>query len=101
VTGRHKAGAVHRAIDWTFVNRRTGGITVAQWPNVPLSIFIVATLVLRLLHPSGGAHTAARVVADASILLWALDEVGRGVNPFRRMLGVVVACAVIAGLTLH
>jgi hypothetical protein len=90
-----------RAIHWAFDNRRTGAITVAQWPNVPLSIFIVAGIVLRLAHPSGSAHAAWNVVADVSILAWALDEVVRGVNPFRRMLGVVVGGAVIAGLALH
>jgi hypothetical protein len=36
-----------------------------------------------------------------ALLVWALDEVARGVNPFRRMLGVVVLGAAIAGLALR
>jgi hypothetical protein len=90
-----------RAANWTFRNRRTGAITVAQWPNAPLVIFGVVTVVLRSFHPSGGVATAGRVVAGLALLVWALDEVARGVNPFRRMLGVVVLGAAIAGLALR
>ena len=48
-------------------------------------------------------QTAAgrRVVAGLALLVWTLDEVARGVNPFRRMLGVVVLGAAIAGLALR
>ena len=87
--------------NWIFRNRRTGAITVAQWPNVPLVIFGVVTVALRSFHPSGGIATAGRVVAGLALLLWALDEVVRGVNPFRRTLGVVVLGRGIAGLALR
>ena len=92
---------IRRVANWTFRNRQTGAITVAQWPNAPLVIFGVVTVALRSLHPSGGIGTAGRVVAGLALLVWALDEVARGVNPFRRMLGVVVLGAVIAGLALR
>jgi hypothetical protein len=32
----------------------------------------------------------AKVVAIGSLIFWALDEVVRGVNPWRRFLGVAV-----------
>jgi hypothetical protein len=92
---------IRRAANWTFRNRRTGAITVAQWPNAPLVIFGAITVALRSLHPSGGIATAGRVVAGLALLVWALDEVVRGVNPFRRMLGAVVLGATIAGLALR
>jgi hypothetical protein len=92
---------IRRVANWTFRNRQTGAITVAQWPNAPLVIFGVVTVALRSFHPSGGIGTAGRVVAGLALLVWALDEVTRGVNPFRRMLGVVVLGAVIAGLALR
>jgi hypothetical protein len=41
------------------------------------------------------------VIATASLLWWAGDEVLRGVNPFRRILGGAVAVAVVAGLLLR
>ncbi len=87
--------------NWIFRNRQTGAITVAQWPNVQLVIFGVVTVALRSFHPSGGIATAGRVVAGLAFLVWALDEVVRGVNPFRRMLGVVVLGVAIAGLALR
>jgi hypothetical protein len=27
-----------RIVRWLFINRRTDGITIAQWPNVALSV---------------------------------------------------------------
>jgi hypothetical protein len=100
MTAPGDGGRIRRAVDWTFRNRRTGAITVAQWPNIALGLFIAVTIGLRLFHPSGTVGTLGRVVAGASLVIWALDELMRGVNPFRRMLGVVVLGAVIAGLAL-
>ncbi|HVB91590.1 MAG TPA: hypothetical protein VND70_05765 [Acidimicrobiales bacterium] len=75
-------------------------MTVAQWPNVSLSIFIVLSVVLHFLQPRGGTETVLRVLADVAILVWAVDELVRGVNPFRRILGLVVIGATIARMTL-
>ena len=69
---------IRRVANWTFRNRQTGAITVAQWPNAPLVIFGVVTVALRSFHPSGGIGTAGRVVAGLALLVWALDEVTRG-----------------------
>lgn len=77
-------------IDWLFLNRHTGRITIAQWPNVPLGLFLVASGLRWLLDPSGGVRTALGVVATVGLLWWAVDEVVRGVNPWRRLLGGVV-----------
>jgi hypothetical protein len=91
-------GVAVRVLRWCFRSRRTGRLTVVQWPNIALWIFIVASLTVRVTHPSGLAHAVLRVVVVASLLVWALDEVTRGVNPFRRLLGAVVAAATIASL---
>ncbi|MGA7385701.1 MAG: hypothetical protein WBW81_13720 [Methylocella sp.] len=32
----------------------------------------------------------AKVIASGSLIVWALDEAVRGVNPWRRFLGVAV-----------
>jgi len=32
----------------------------------------------------------AKVVATGSLIVWSLDELVRGVNPWRRLLGIVV-----------
>lgn len=82
-------------IDWWFRDRTTGRIVVAQWPNAPLVIFLVARVAGRLTDPSG---PWLDVVGTAALLWWAGDEVLRGVNPFRRTLGAAVAAATVAAL---
>jgi hypothetical protein len=84
-------------IDWLFRNRATGEITIVQLPNIPLWIFIVSFWPARLLPPSG-FKTAAEWISTAALAVWAFDEVARGVNPFRRLLGGTVLFFVIMGL---
>jgi hypothetical protein len=74
--------------NWCFRNRQTNQITIGQFPNVALWIFFV-TVVLRWIVPTGAA---ARPYIDwvslGALAWWALDEVVRGVNPWRRILGL-------------
>lgn len=78
-------------LDWAFRSRVTGRITIAQAPNLPLWIFGAASIAASIaawLTPAGGsAATALRWLALSSLFVWALDELLRGVNPFRRALG--------------
>ncbi len=63
---------------------------MAQAPNLALVVFAVATVAGRLLD---GHHQASRVLSDVAsgaIVFWSLDELIRGVNPWRRVLGAVV-----------
>ena len=87
---------VRRLLLWCFRNRETGAITVAQTPNLALSVFLVATAILWLTHPTGAISTMAQVVATGSLVVWALDEVVRGVNPWRRFLGIAVLVYVVS-----
>ena len=41
-----------------------------------------------------------RIVALLSLTIWALDEIVRGVNPWRRCLGAVVLIGIIVSLGL-
>jgi hypothetical protein len=75
-------------------------MTVAQWPNVSLSVFIALSLALHLFHPKGGFENVFHVLAYAALLVWAVDELVRGVNPFRRILGLAVIAATIGTLAL-
>ncbi len=90
--------AIRRAVDWAFVDRRSGGYTVAQFPNLPLGAFLVLTVVRLAARPAGTAGTALHVAADVSLAVWAIDELLRGVNPFRRLLGLVVVAATLVDL---
>ena len=85
-------------IDWLFRNRQTGRITIAQFPNAALWVFIAASALRRLLDPDGWTGTGLDVVATGSLLWWAVDELVRGVNPWRRLLGAGVLTAQIARL---
>lgn len=89
---------MRRAFDWMFRSRETGKVVVVQAPNIPLAIFFVAAAVRRFADLEGTARTAVAVLAFASLMWWAGDEILRGVNPFRRLLGAAVAVVTAAGL---
>ena len=78
------------AFDWLFRNRRTGGITIGQFPNAPLLIWIATSVARLLLDPKGDVADALGIVGTLALIWWSIDEIARGVNPFRRMLGAVV-----------
>lgn len=89
---------LRRAADWLLRNRKTGAITVVQFPNPPIIVFGVAAAIRRFVHPDGNVGTAVSFVATGSLLWWAMDELIRGVNPFRRLLGFVVLAATTVGI---
>ena len=97
VSGAPAPGAA-AAFDWWFRSRRTGRIVVAQVPNVALGIVLVAAVGRRTLHPAGSASSALAAVATIALAWWAGDEIIRGVNPWRRTLGIVVLAAVVSRL---
>jgi hypothetical protein len=84
--------------DWMFRSRATGRITLYQAPNKRLAIWFVATVALRLGHPHGWLHDVLRILAVTALAIWAADEVLRGVNPFRRVIGAAVLAVLIAGV---
>jgi hypothetical protein len=74
-------------IDRVFRSRSTGKITVVQVPNAALAVALVAWLLHRLLGPSGSINTPLTVLGTVALVVWAADEIIRGVNPWRRFLG--------------
>ena len=87
-----------RLFGWLFRNRRTGRITVAQFPNVALSIFFVTVVLRWFVSPGTGFRTAIDWIGVSALAWWALDEVFRGVNPWRRLLGLAGCIAAGVGL---
>ncbi len=79
-----------RVLRWFLENRETGGITIAQAPNLSLWIVIVAGALIWAFHPTGQFDHALEVIFEGALFVWAIDEVVRGVNPWRRCLGVAV-----------
>mgnify|MGYP001578578522 CR=1 FL=1 len=87
-----------RRLDWFFRNRRTGAITVVQIPNIPLWVFLGASALLSVFDPTGIVDTVLQGAATTAILIWAADELARGVNPWRRVLGAVVMLSQLSRL---
>ncbi|MEA1832897.1 hypothetical protein U8607_12480 [Methylobacterium durans] len=86
---------MRRALDWAFRDRETGRITVAQWPNAPLWLFAAGSLAAHLMGSDDGAGRVLRLAATACLVVWSVDEIVRGVNPWRRILGAGVLGGVI------
>ncbi|RYG47896.1 hypothetical protein EON79_06060 [bacterium] len=71
---------------WLFMTK-SGEIVIGQFPNAPL---IVGLLAKGVEVVSGGpVQNAAGHIAQAAFAVWAILEIGWGVNPFRRILGTV------------
>ena len=83
----------------TLLNRTfrdsDGNIVIAQMPNLPLIVWIAATL-LNLIPTTGNIHTGLDALAFGSLFTWAWQELFQGVNYFRRSLGLVVLLGAIA-----
>ena len=96
-TARNRV-TLRSAFDWFFRDRRSGRIVVAHVPNLAILLWI-ATVVARWLVDSGS--TADVLLAWAGYVTlgwWAIDEVLRGVNPWRRTLGLLGCIAVVVGV---
>ena len=74
-----------------------GNIVLAQPPNLPIIVWIVATL-LNLISTTDNIHTGLDAVAFGSLFTWAWQELFQGVNYFRRSLGLVMLLGAIAYL---
>lgn len=83
----------------TLLNRTfrdsDGNIVIAQMPNLPLIVWIAATL-LNLIPTTGNIHTGLDALAFGSLFTWAWQELFQGVNYFRRLLGLFVLLGAIA-----
>jgi len=82
---------MRKFLNWFFRNRETGAVTVVQAPNLVLWIAIAAAFLRWVWLSSGQAGVALTVIIKGGLLLWAADEIVRGVNPWRRCLGTGVA----------
>jgi hypothetical protein len=59
---------------------------IAQFPNLPLIVGLVAWLVSRGIH--GTDHSVALAIAYLGLAVWAYLELLEGLNLFRRLLGL-------------
>jgi len=83
---------------WWFESRETGRITLAQFPNWPLFAIAVGWLVRLVVNESSEVYVFAGGAITALWLFWGVDELMRGVNPWRRLLGALVIVWQLIGL---
>lgn len=76
-----------------------GKIVIAQPPNLPLIVWIVASL-LKLIVTTGKINLGLELVAFGSLFTWAWEELFQGVNYFRRALGLIVLVSLVASKLL-
>ena len=74
------------------------GVTVAQFPNPPLIVALVAVLV-SWIAGEGSVYDVARAVFYVALTVWAWEEATRGVNLFRKALGAAGLIYVVVSLT--
>lgn len=75
-----------------------GRVVIVQWPNVALWVWLVVTAA-QWLHLSSHREAVLSDVGHGALIVWAADELVRGVNPARRLLGLVVLVFLIRAVS--
>ena len=75
---------------WWFEDRRTGRIVIAQFPNWPIWAIAACWLARMLTEDGSTFDDVLRWAVRGLWLFWGADELARGVNPWRRLLGASV-----------
>lgn len=68
-----------------FLRDKRGHIVIGQRPNLPIVVWAVCAVASRLLH-----NQTIGKIGSIALIIWAVLELGWGVNYFRRGLGLVV-----------
>ena len=84
--------------EWFFRDRRTGKIVVAHLPNLPILLWMATVLARRFIDQGTTAEVLLAWAGSFTLAWWALDEVFRGVNPWRRVLGLGGCIVVVVGV---
>ena len=74
-----------------------GDVVIFQWPNVWITAWAVANF-MSVVSPTRGFSKIMWWVGMVFILVWAALEIFKGVNYFRRGLGVLVLLVIIASV---
>lgn len=73
------------------------GYTVAQAPNPPLAVALIA-LALSAVLDRGTAEDGARAIFYVAITVWAYEEAANGVNGFRKALGAAALILIVISI---
>ncbi len=78
-----------RSFSQKFWEDKHGNVVVWQKPNIWLTAWFVA-LVAKWMLPSGWPSSTAGILSLIALIVWAVLEVYKGVNYFRRLVGLLV-----------
>jgi hypothetical protein len=82
-------------IGWLLRDRTTGRIVVAQSPNAPILVATSLALAGRVAVVVGRSSRPYDLAATAALTWWAGDELLRGVNPLRRLIGASTLVGIV------
>lgn len=77
-----------------FFKDKDGKVAIWQTPNIPLSVWLVAAIVARLM-PNARIKTTVEFIGTLFLFTWAYMEFHAGASWFRRILGLVVGIAIL------
>ncbi len=91
-------------LDWLFkdLTSRRGKYVIAEVPNLPLIIFMIAIVLSVAIYP-GVTQKVFSGIAYLSLIYWGILEFRSGRSRFRKLLGILGILATIGAvlLTVH
>ena len=89
-------------LGWAVTSRETGEVVLWQNPNLPAALSTVGAVLTGVSPRGSGMQRGAAVATVLVSTWWGVDELARGVNPFRKALGAgglaAVAVATVVAL---
>jgi hypothetical protein len=92
---------VRRGLIWLMKFSWPRRFPIVQFPNLPLALAFIAGQAAQRMH--GAGHADSQAISYLAMAIWAYEELFRGVNWFRRLLGLayIISTAVHLAHTLH
>ncbi len=93
---------IKQRLDWLFkdLHGRNGKYIIAEAPNIPLGVFMIAIILAVVVFP-GFWQRAFAIVAYLALGWWSFLEIRSGRSRFRQLLGWFGGLAVIGAIVLH
>lgn len=85
---------IKKLINWLFITK-DGKVVIGQFPNIPIIIWLIS-LIINYLVSNDKISLVISIVGTLSLVYWALLEITKGLNGFRRLLGLVILLYVIS-----
>jgi hypothetical protein len=86
---KHRPNLIHN-----LFYDKDGNLVLGQAPNLPAYIAFAAWI-LKTWLPAGWPHILANLIYFSAAMIWAILEIGWGVNWFRRLLGATIMVVLI------